>query len=72
MRKCGDEGAGGMGTRIYYLLLLIDSDFFMAKHTIDINESTNLKIKILKTQYGLNNVSGVIEKVFTDIQVVVK
>jgi len=44
----------------------------MAKHTIDINESTNLKIKILKTQYGLNNVSDVIEKVFTDIQVVVK
>ena len=44
----------------------------MVKHTIDISEDANLRIKILKTQHGLNNISDVIEKVLLDSQVVVK
>lgn len=44
----------------------------MAKHTIEISEDANLKIKILKSQHDLNNVSDVIEKVLSDTVVVVK
>jgi len=44
----------------------------MAKHTIDISEDANLKIKILKSQHGLNTVSDVIEKVLSETVVVVK
>lgn len=44
----------------------------MAKHTIDISESANLKIKILKSQHSLNTVSDVVEKVLSDTVVVVK
>lgn len=44
----------------------------MAKHTIDISEDANLKIKILKSQHNLNTVSDVIEKVLSETVVVVK
>lgn len=44
----------------------------MAKHTIDISEDANLKIKILKSQHSLNTVSDVIEKVLSDSTVVIK
>lgn len=44
----------------------------MTKHTIEISEDANLKIKILKSQHGLNTVSDVIEKVLSDSVVVIK
>lgn len=44
----------------------------MVKHTIDISDDANLRIKILKTQYGLNNVSDVVERVLVETPVVVK
>lgn len=44
----------------------------MVKHIININEDANLKIKILKSQNHLNNVSEVIEKVLSDLVVDVK
>ena len=44
----------------------------MVKHTIDISENANLRIKILKTQYKLNNVSDVVERVLVETPVVMK
>lgn len=44
----------------------------MVKHTINISTDANVRIKILKTQYGLKKVSDVIEKVLIDTPVVVK
>ena len=44
----------------------------MVKHTIDISEESNLKIKVLKSQHNLNTVSAVIENVLSETVVVVK
>lgn len=44
----------------------------MPKHTIEISEESNLKVKILKSRYGLDKVSDVIERVLSDMDVVLK
>jgi len=44
----------------------------MVKHLIDISEKSNLKIKIYKSQHGLNSVSDVIEDLLLNTVVVVE
>jgi len=44
----------------------------MVKHIIEISERANLKIKIYKSMNELNTVSDVIEKVLTELEVVVE
>jgi hypothetical protein len=44
----------------------------MVKHLIEISEKANLKIKIYKSMNELNTVSEVIEKVLSDLDMVVE
>ena len=57
-------------TVIYYHVIVQGGDN-MVKHTIEISDNANLRIKVLKAQYGLNTVSEVLEKVLSEIQVVI-